>query len=57
MERDRPGEESESTVEKEEFAGGDDRGWVFAEAGETGESYASEMAGRWRKTKVNKGKC
>jgi hypothetical protein len=37
MERDRPGEESESAVE-EELAGGDGQGWVFVGAREMGES-------------------
>jgi hypothetical protein len=53
MERDRPGEESESVVE-EELAGGDGQGWVFAGAGETGESWASGMAGRWGNARTQK---
>jgi hypothetical protein len=48
MERDRPGEESESAVEKEELARGDGRGWVFVGAGE---------GRRGRKKKINKGKA
>jgi hypothetical protein len=46
MERDWPREESESAVEKEELAGGDGRGWVFAGAGETGELAAREKGGK-----------
>jgi hypothetical protein len=57
MERYRPGEESDSVVEKEELAGSDGQGWVFAGAGETGESWASGMAVRWGTTKVNKASC
>ena len=52
MERDQPGEESESVVEKEELAGG---GCSPAGAGETRESWASgSYVRRWENRKVNK---
>jgi hypothetical protein len=49
MEIDRPGEVNESAVEKEELARGDGRGWVFAEAGEKGESCAGGLMGKKKK--------
>ena len=55
MERDRPGEKSESVVEKEKLAGGDGRGWVFAGRSRGDERELVErVVRRWGNTKVNK---